>query len=329
MRLRATEPDRLRFFSSARGGSLVFIGVAIALIGSIALFAPGPMTVMRAATAFAFAVLSGSLIVPSVRASQAAELDVSRRDLVYGARRVPLGKTPRLRLSGQVGDVRRLRPAYGASLVVDGESFQLLDDVDPAAVLEGVRAIVRVLPMEVEPAWGLPAEAIAEQRPAVPAASRGDLVLSGPLGANRREAGWTVAAVGALIAFMMARSIYVRVTGGTPATLVGYLAPIAVTCSIGLTAALVLTSRTTIRLDGRLGWERSALGISFRRRSIPISELRGIHSVGPVPEQKLHVLFDCGREVVSLPCPGGDAEQRVQQIESALRMGPPPGDRAP
>jgi hypothetical protein len=333
MRLTGADAHHLEFRAPARAGSLAFIGVAMCLLGLLSLLAPTAPTFTHMATTAVLLLFGVGLVRIASRPRRRATIHLETRALEISGGPVPLDAEPRLRLTGHIGDVERLKPAYCVDLVQGGESWQLLEDPDPAHVLEDVRGVLARFPIPVEAGWGLPSWAVAARGDddaagvtVSPARSSGELFGDG-YGYNHRAAGWTVAGTGTVIGLMMARSVITRVSEGQPANAVSYALPVIVVLAILVMAAVILTSRASLRvIGGQLVWQRSVLGIPLRRVPIPADGLRFMMPVGPVPGHSLHVLLDRGDTLLSLPCPAGDAEARSREIEASLR-GTVPGAR--
>jgi hypothetical protein len=222
-----------------------------------------------------------------------------------------------VRLTGSLWDVRRLHPTYTVELVTGDETFRILEDPDPGRVLTDLRAIGRLVPIPVDPGWGL-SDWIPRVRQ-LPAARAGHGPSSGSFVTAHREIGWTVIGTALVIGFLMVRSVAARLAVDTPAPWVSLWVPAGVVLAMLFTGALVLTSRSSLRMEGgEVVWERSILGIALERTTIDPDRVASVQAVGPVSGHWTHVLVDCDDHVVAVPCPSGDAQDRAREIAAAL-----------
>jgi hypothetical protein len=324
MRLSLVRDDRLEFRSPPRAGALSIIGLGLAVIGSSAWFAPGPMTPERTLTAIGLIMTGAVFAVVTRQRSRRVVIDLDRRELEADGR-WPLGDGPRIRLGGAAGDAGRLEPRFWAEVVLAGGSWRVLEDPDPAAVLMGVRAVHRAWSeLDIEPGWGL-ANWAPRTNGSLPHGPRRRAAPEA-FSFSQREAGWTVVVGGLVIGFLLLRSIAARLAVDTPAPAVSLWVPAVVILAMLFTGALVLTARTTLRFNGVIVWERSLLGIALERVRIGPEAVCGVHAVGPVPGQTTHVLVDAGERVLALPCAAGEADARASEIAHRVSAARDPGD---
>lgn len=328
MRLRASASGSLRFGRAPRPGSLVFVGFGLLAVAVTAVVVGERTTAAGLAGLLSLFALGIAVVIGALRYFPSVRLDAAT--VRVGSRSFKLGSSPTLVLSGRLGDVERLRPAYSVVLKTADASVKLLEDSDPATVLMDLRRVLGQRPMTIEAGWGLEVEdVVAAGQPRKRAAVAGrPLTFVGGAGPGYREAGLTVIVTGILIALFLARLVIGRLIAGTPATALGLWAPTLLLLAVVLTGLLAFTARTTLSVGSEVVWSQSVLGITFARFVAPVDAVVGIHAVGPSPDRVLHVLVDLGDRVLSLPCPDADAAARAQSLRAALTSGGRPAEPA-
>jgi hypothetical protein len=295
---------------------MVFVGLGLCAIalGAIVLGrGPGGIPI----GAMVLMVLGAALTYASVRRSPPIRIEDGR--VWRGSLPVELGRSPRLVLTGRLGNVERLRPAYGVLLRVPEGDIKLLEHSNPAVVLMDLRRILASWDIAVESGWGLPDDAIRPDSPRMLAGpSLLELSFQGRPGRSYREAGLTVLATGILIFLVLGRMVADRVSAGTPASTVSLAVPALLLVTVLFAGALVLTLRTTLTVGRAVVYRQQVLGLTLRELELPVAMVWGLYAVAPVSGEVLHVLVDLGDRVLAVPCPETDASERIQALRSAI-----------
>jgi hypothetical protein len=304
MVLTHASPARLELSKRSSVRAPVLTAVALALLASSALLAPGPVTLSRsmfAATLFAVCGLIIATCLPQ-RARVRLSLDTGLCEL--DERKIPLARARFLSLetTGSRFD-RAARSRYRVELVFDGgERCLLLERADPAAVLRDLRVLLRHWALPVRTGWGLPPGAepwLESCSPVTPPAE--------PIAVHARplpgELGTGLAVLGGALVIGTAMTLMhlARMRRGEPTDALSFaLSAVTLTLILAI-AVFMLGDRVHAAAEGHaLCVRRSVLGLPLKNVLVPLSKLRGIYATGMNAAEPTHLLVD-GEELVALP----------------------------
>ncbi|MBK7582875.1 MAG: hypothetical protein IPI67_22105 [Myxococcales bacterium] len=322
MLLEQANPARLELGRRTGFGAPVLTALVIGAFSLSPLLAPGPVSVARAAFALflaAFALALAVIARPRERSLRIA-LDAGVIDL--GARTTPLGRARFITLgSGGSTLEASVRTRYRAEIALDGDDrVVLLEDPDPARVLSDLRRVLSYWPIPVTTGWGLPLGA----EPWLPAAVTAAPVSAGEFEAHGRPyeaelgAGLSVLGGAAVVGTAMALMHGSRLANDKPTALLSYALSALLLGFIVVLGALMVSDRLTLRVQAdSVTLVRTALGVVWRRRVVPTTNVRGLYAVGLIPNEPRHLLVCTEQGIEAFPVVGEAATRMANHFATS------------
>jgi len=321
MVLTHASPSRLVFTRKRSLGATVLSAGALAVMGSLPLLAPGPMTSGRAALVLSLFAISALLILLDYRRTERISVALERGAIETSQRSLPLSQARFIALSSTGSTHERAaRGRYRAELVMDGsERVILIERVDPAQVLADLRRVLRHWSLPVRSGWGLPETADPwREREATPARAPSEIVTgSGQPFASERGAGWCV--LGGFIVIGTAVSLMhgARIRKGADTSALSWTLTTTLLVVVLALSLFLLSDRVVARADSDgLLLERRAFGLRLHGQALPWSRLRGVWAVGVDPNVPQHLLMDLGTELLAFPFAGEAARDFARALPS-------------
>lgn len=302
MRLQRADSDEIGF-AARRAPPALLAAVPVALLGLLPLLAPEPSALHVGASI----VLVGlALGVGFAARSTRVTLLLRRRRIVGGGASLSLDGARALVLSGCVEDER---PRYRLELIASGGArVTLVEDGDPARVLEDLARTLAHFELRLISGWGLPTDArsllpAGGGEPAAPdppdRSAHHGLSLR-PFGVGRVLAAAVVSTLAVSVGlgiFLLGRLRSGQVVGPLSVALGAFAV-----AAMALVSAAVASERIRVSVGRQVVVERRVLFATLERRCIERAGVRAVHPVGPTGAPACHLLLVGERSLLAIPC---------------------------
>jgi|SoiMethySBSTD1v2_1073268.scaffolds.fasta_scaffold02412_5 hypothetical protein len=236
---------------------------------------------------------------------------------------LPLGEAREIALTGS--DPDGLEPVYRAELVFEGGHRELLlEDDQPARVLQDLAALLANLRLPVRSGWSLPQGVRPWESPVMSNNSkqisevktRMFSVAAPP--AQRRPA---IALMVGALALGTVQAILVVPEIQRTSEISPFSVGLAVTSvlTVFLLGTMVLSQRLVVNVGRRVAVELKLLGVGLRTLAAAPAPVRGAWAVSPGGRSPRHVLIATEGGLLSVPCEGDDATALARRLVAEAR----------
>ncbi len=234
-----------------------------------------------------------------------------------------LGEAREIALTGSNGE--SLEPVYRAELVFEGGHRELLlEDEQPARVLQDLAAVLPRLRLPVRSGWSLPEgirpwelQGISSASPRVTEAKTQVFLVEAPPAQRRPAYALMIGALalGSVQAILVAPGMQ-RASELSPISL-----GLAVTSvlTVFLLGTMVLSQRLVVNVGARVAVELKLLGVGLRTLATAPAPVRDAWAVSPGGRTPRHVLIATDGGLLSVACEGDDARALARRLVAEAR----------